>query len=451
MSDHDLKHQNVHGQVNERRPEGSISHPPRADEEHQPAAQGAQETDASAEPAGSPEPRESCADRKQIQITTVLPWTFIGQLIVTFPSSQVGYCTATLIDERHILTAAHNLYNPQLGVWALNVGFQAARNGSVEHYTSVAGLKEPSKVIPADVKEGIVRYYETYDPRHDAYPEIPPLDYCVLELSNVVLPQADWLDIGVPTDQELSWVSRPGSKGLNITGYPVHRGETYLTSPVPRRDSPDMPFGTMWGQSGPLAKFFPTQLVYGICATGGQSGAPILMNLSGDVHDWVIVGLHLFSGPHLNSGLRLTDEMLQDIRRRAGHVKVRRTPMSTQTTKCKDLKEAVTITNVAPFSGTYVTTNQPTDNSYSYYFNGAPNDTHFTVAPTDGGEATFTTFHITVDVLGSNVAIWYNQGNFSNVNTTNLPPSKQSAWDALWTANQANYNAMAQQFWTKVQ
>lgn len=442
------KHGHKHGREHGRGPEGLNSRPPRAEEENQPTGREAHEpaaTDRHAH-AGWPEPRDPCADRKRVQITTVLPWTFIGQLIVTFPSSQIAYCTATLLDERHILTAAHNLYNPRLGVWALNVGFQAARDGSVEHYPSVAGLPEPSKVIPADVKEGIVRYYESYDPELRDYPEIPPLDYCVLELSNVVLPQADWLDIGAPTDQELFAATAPGGKALNVTGYP---GEMYTVSPGHRRDVPptDTPLGTMWGQSGPLTDSFPEQLVYGICATGGQSGAPILMNLSGDAHDWVIVGIHLFRGLRWNSGLRLTDEMVQDILYRAGHVKVRRTPM----TKCKDLNTSVQIDNVPPFTGTYTTHNKTTDASYSYYGSGVPNDTHFTVAPTGNGEGPFETFHITVDITGSNVAIWYDRGNFSNVNTNNLPPSKLAEWDQLWAENEDKYNAMAQQFWNKVQ
>lgn len=289
------------------------------------------------------EPRNPCADRTRVRVTNLLPYTLIGQLIVTFPSipsssrfEPVSYCTGILLDERHVLTAAHNLYNPRLGVWAYSVGFQAARDGSIEYYPSVAGSKEPSKVIPADVKELIVKYYS--DGGDDL--KAPPFDYCVLELSNVVIPQAEWLDISAPTDEELESISEPGSRRINITGYP---DEMYPN----RTGYPDdlhpagIPFGTMWGQRGSLSGYSDSLLFYDICATGGQSGAPILMNLSGETHDWLVVGIHLFSERPSNVGLRFTDEIVRDIQRQAPNANIR----STQMTHYNNLKEEETMSD----------------------------------------------------------------------------------------------------------
>jgi hypothetical protein len=117
--------------------------------------------------------------------------------------------------------------------------------------------------------------------------------------------------------------------------------------------------------------------------------------------------------------------------------------------KCQDLADSVTI-SVAPYTGKYTTNNSPGDDTYSYYLNGktTASNVHFTVGPTGRGKSDFTTFHITIDINGSNGAIWYDRGTFKSVNTKNLPPAKLLLFDAQWKGHEQEFNSMARQFWT---
>jgi hypothetical protein len=106
----------------------------------------------------------------------------------------------------------------------------------------------------------------------------------------------------------------------------------------------------------------------------------------------------------------------------------------------KDMAETVEITN-GPFAGTYIF------NGYTvYWLNGNKNtgQIHFTVNHTD--YQTFVSFHITRDITGSNVAIWYNKGIRSEPQPF-LPDGKKPIWKMWWDANKASCDNAATQFW----
>jgi hypothetical protein len=105
----------------------------------------------------------------------------------------------------------------------------------------------------------------------------------------------------------------------------------------------------------------------------------------------------------------------------------------------------------AGYGGNYSTSNNTTDNTYSYYLNGDTQDTdvpHFTTGDTNKGTGNFVSFHITVYVNGANAGVWYNMNNSGgidqgNINFNNMPQSRR----AQVIAQLPILGAMATQFW----
>ncbi len=67
-------------------------------------------------------------DRAEVADTTVYPYSAIGQVIAQFSDGHSA-CSGTMVGPRHVLTAAHCLYNERLGAFADGVAFIPGRVG----------------------------------------------------------------------------------------------------------------------------------------------------------------------------------------------------------------------------------------------------------------------------------------------------------------------------------
>jgi V8-like Glu-specific endopeptidase len=62
-------------------------------------------------------------NRVRVGDTTAQPSCWVGSLVTSWPDDSTGYGTATLIDDRHLLTCGHNFYNTSTGLSALQAVF----------------------------------------------------------------------------------------------------------------------------------------------------------------------------------------------------------------------------------------------------------------------------------------------------------------------------------------
>lgn len=62
-------------------------------------------------------------NRAAVRNTTTQPSCWVGSLVTSWPDGSTGYGTATLIDDRHLLTCGHNFYDPSNGLSAQQAVF----------------------------------------------------------------------------------------------------------------------------------------------------------------------------------------------------------------------------------------------------------------------------------------------------------------------------------------
>lgn len=234
-------------------------------------------------------------ERKQIPVTTVFPWSRIGQIEVTFPSGAKGTATGELIGGalgRAVLTNAHVLYSAKHGGLATSVKFQLARNGGQFPYATVLGQKW---VVADGYKTaGLSSPMFTSGQLEEADHGNRKFDYGLIFLQAAPDPLGGSLPLVHLDSKELL------DRTVNITGYPG-----------------DKPAGTMWGAKGPIKKLNRDLLFYTISTYNGQSGSPILTNLMAD-KDQILVEVGLHSGfsaaEDMNVGVRITEEVILQIK-----------------------------------------------------------------------------------------------------------------------------------------
>ena len=203
-----------------------------------------------------------------------------------FPNGKFYTGTGTLIDDRHVLTAAHNVYGKSLGGDAVSVEFFPGRNGTEFPYgiVGVSRFFYPAEYADIDIESPLEAAVPSDDMSHYQF------DYAVLRLAKPVTNPV--VGILAATDEELT------THKARISGYPG-----------------DKPKGTMWTTTGPVAPAEHGLLRYKIDTYKGESGSSVMMRVD-DLRGQCCVGVHV-AGSHewdANIAVRMTKERIAKVR-----------------------------------------------------------------------------------------------------------------------------------------
>lgn len=223
--------------------------------------------------------------RVRIADTSTFPVRRIGRLEMTFPNKKVYSGTGTLIDDYHVLTAAHNLWGKELGGWATGVSFTPAQNGPNDAPYGTGWAKR------LDVPE---EYRTVAPPSPLLTPGGVVVDYTqyVYDFGLITLDRAfDGTEIGLFAFDDGALMADP----VSIIGYPG-----------------DKPVGTMWGETGRLGSVAEEFLFYKIDTYKGQSGSSLLRSRQGAVYS---AGVHVAGSQTLdtNFAVRLNQDNIDQI------------------------------------------------------------------------------------------------------------------------------------------
>ena len=215
--------------------------------------------------------------RIQVTSTTAWPWRAIAHLKIDKYGVVSATCTGTFIGPTLLLTAAHCLWNTEMGGYADDVRVAPGKNGFIEPY----GYDLAAYVwVPLSWRTGFGT-----DSRYD---------YGLIQMASSALgSQVGNFTVAVSSTETL----RTPNLNPTIAGYPG-----------------DKPYGTLWvhGQST-FDVVQPYTLTYTIDTYSGESGAAIWALASAS-----IVGVHTlewssYGIPYKTEGRRIDQTVLNDL------------------------------------------------------------------------------------------------------------------------------------------
>ncbi|MCT2583874.1 trypsin-like serine peptidase [Actinophytocola gossypii] len=236
--------------------------------------------------------------RARVADTTVPPSCWVGRLVTSWPDGSRTWGTATLLDDRHLITCAHNFYNTRVGVGAAQATFWPGLNRDAH-----GGLVQPYNALPV-LRYRVPDIYQRIGGPPPGPGGIPSneitrylYDYAVARLGTAISdPPGD-------SQFDTSWPGTNVVDGLQCTilGYSGDLDTTgctqYTRSGAVRVDDGE------------------NFLLYQMSTYHGDSGAPVFYQPPGR-HFWRIVGVHVSgvpSTPGTTNGRNFAVALTEDV------------------------------------------------------------------------------------------------------------------------------------------
>ena len=225
-----------------------------------------------AKESGVQEAQIGTDERRRVPNTSVFPWRAVCSLRITAADGSLWIGTGWFAGPRLVMTAGHCVHMADHGGWVRSIEVIPGRDGATQPFGSSTGTKFRS------VGGWTQEQNSEYDYGAVLLPDGTALGTTV-----------GYFELAARSDEELR------SYNVNLSGYPS-----------------DKQVGTQWWDTRIIDSVTARIVSYQIDTYGGQSGAPV----------WVFqnqtrtaVGIHTNGSASSNSATRITQEVLDNIRR----------------------------------------------------------------------------------------------------------------------------------------